>query len=66
MIRSASDESVRQACLHDAEQLLLEDGALVPLYVDETCWMLRESCSGLQRDSLGHFYFQAVSPSAGA
>ncbi len=66
VIRSASDESVRQACLHDAEQLLLEDGALVPLYVDETCWMLRESCSGLQRDSLGHFYFQAVLPATGA
>ena len=66
VIRSASDQTVRQACLQDAEQLLLEDGALVPLYVDETCWMLRESCSGLQRDSLGHFYFQAVSPSAGA
>lgn len=60
VIRGASDEAARLACLHDAEQLLLEDGALAPLYVTGSDWLLREDYSGAYRDGLGRFCFQSV------
>lgn len=67
VIRSASDEAARFACLHDAEQLLLEDGALAPLYVTGSDWLLRESYSGAFWDGLGRFCFHSVAEaSAGA
>jgi len=67
VIRGAKDETARQGCLHDAEQLLIEDMALAPLYVATGEWALQEGYTGVCRDLMGRFYFETVSPvSAGA
>ena len=55
IIASAPDGTARLGCLHDAELLLLEDYALLPLYTRVTAWTLRESFSGLGRDERGWF-----------
>ena len=60
VIRGAENESARQGCLHDAEQLLIEDSALVPLYVPTSEWALHEDFGGVCQDIMGNFYFGAV------
>ena len=60
IIASAPDGMARLGCLHDAELLLLEDYALLPLYTRVTAWTLRESFSGLGRDERGWFYLADV------
>ena len=64
VIAGASDASARQACLHDAESLLLEDNVVCPLYHTGTAWKLRENLSGLCRDARGWFSFRNVNPAA--
>ena len=62
VIDRASDASARQACLHDAESLLLSSYALTPLYHSAAAWRLRESFGGACRDARGFFSFRKVGP----
>lgn len=61
IVATASDSSARMGCLHDAEALLLEDGALSPLYTTGTGWRLRETLQSVGRDARGWFTFSFVS-----
>lgn len=60
VIDSASDSSARLACLHDAESLLLEDGALTPLLFTGNYWQLRDNLTGVCRDARGWYSFAGV------
>ena len=60
IIDSASDGAARLACLHDAESLLLEDGALTPLLFTGTYWDLQDDLTGVCRDSRGWFSFLGI------
>ena len=60
IISGAAESDARLACLRDAEALLLEDGAVIPLYTEETAWVLRTEQSGTCRDSRGWFLFASV------
>ncbi len=60
VIAGAEDETARLGCLHDAEALLLEEGAVAPLYTTVTAWTLRDSLTGLVRDGRGWFSFAGV------
>ena len=60
VIDSASDQTARLGCLHDAESLLLQDGPLTPLYFTGTAWALRDNLTGLCRDARGFFSFVSV------
>lgn len=60
IIAGGADATARLGCLHDAEALLLEDGALIPLYTRLTAWRLRESYTGVCRDGRGYFLFSSV------
>ena len=60
VIAGAEDETARLGCLHDAEALLLEEGAVAPLYTTVTVWTLRDSLTGLVRDGRGWFSFAGV------
>lgn len=62
IIASASDGTARMGCLHDAEELLLTDSALSPLYYRRTDWQLRENLTGACRDARGWFVFANVVP----
>ena len=62
VIAGAEDETARLGCLHDAEALLLEEGAVAPLYTTVTAWTLRDSLTGVLRDGRGWFSFAAVVP----
>lgn len=64
VIDRASDASARQACLHDAESLLLSSYALTPLYHSAAAWRLRESFGGACRDARGFFSFRKVGPAS--
>ena len=62
VIAGAEDETARLGCLHDAEALLLEEGAVAPLYTTVTAWTLRDGLTGVLRDGRGWFSFAAVIP----
>ena len=57
IIANAADGTARMGCLHDAEELLMDDAPLVPLYTMETAWEGRETISGMFRDERGWFGF---------
>ncbi|WP_409969269.1 peptide ABC transporter substrate-binding protein [Bengtsoniella intestinalis] len=57
---TASETSGRMGCLHDAEELLLEDFALIPLYSTQTGWLLSEDMTGITRDARGWFGFATI------
>ena len=60
IIAAAADNAARMGCLHDAEELLLGDYALAPLYTRGTAWELRDDYTGLCRDARGWFGFAGV------
>lgn len=60
IIASAPDGTARMGCLHDAEELLLADYALSPLYTRGTAWELRDTLTGALRDARGWFCFSGV------
>ena len=60
----AEEGEARMGCLHDAEALLLEEGAAAPLYTSVTGWTLRDGFSGVQRDARGWFSFAAAGRTA--
>lgn len=49
VIAGAEEGEARMGCLHDAEALLLEEGAVAPLYTSVTGWTLRDGFSGVLR-----------------
>ena len=46
VIAGAEEGEARMGCLRDAEALLLEEGAVAPLYTSVTDWTLRDGFSG--------------------
>ncbi|MFR3921615.1 MAG: hypothetical protein ACLTYN_06160 [Dysosmobacter welbionis] len=64
VIAGAEEGEARMGCLHDAEALLLEEGAAAPLYTSVTGWTLRDGFSGVQRDARGWFSFAAAGRTA--
>ena len=57
IIATAPDGIARLGCLHDAEDLLLDDAPITPLYHSRTGWELREDLTGVIRDPRGFFSF---------
>lgn len=64
VIAGAEEGEARMGCLHDAEALLLEEGAAAPLYTTVTGWTLRDGLSGVLRDARGWFSFAAAGRTA--
>ena len=64
VIAGAEEGEARMGCLHDAEALLLEEGAVAPLYTSVTGWTLRDGFSGVLRDARGWFSFAAAGRTA--
>jgi len=60
IIASAADGTARMGCLHDAEELLLADYALAPLYTHGVVWEVRPELTGVLRDARGWFSFADV------
>lgn len=60
VIATASSEQARLACLHDAEDLLLSDDVVIPMYTDTTGWLMRDALTGLNRDPRGWFSFDQI------
>ncbi len=60
VIASAGDGAARMGCLHDAEELLLMDYTLAPLYNTGTTWVMRDNLTGAIRDPRGWFTFSGV------
>lgn len=60
VIAVAQDGAARMGCLHDAEELLLMDYALAPLYNNGTTWAMRDTLTGAFRDARGWFSFSGV------
>ena len=60
IIATAPDGTARMGCLHDAEELLVEDYVIAPLYTMETAWELRQPYTGVVRDARGWFSFANV------
>ena len=60
IIAGAPDGTARLGCLHDAEELLISDAALTPLYTTCTTWEVRQTLQGALRDARGWFSFAGV------
>lgn len=60
IIAGAADSTARMGCLHDAENLLISDYVMAPLYTRGTSWELRETLTGACRDARGWFSFASV------
>lgn len=57
IIATAPDGTARLGCLHDAEELLMDDAPLTPLYTTYTAWDIRDTLTGAFRDERGWFGF---------
>ncbi len=64
--RASENLAARAAFLHDAETLLLEDGALSPLCFDSVTYLLRDGLHGVYHDGLGRVYFNGLSATENA
>ena len=56
----SSSPEVRDAYLKDAEQLLLENSNIIPLYSRTMPYVIRDKVLGAVSDGLGGWYFGAV------
>ena len=57
---SASSNSAREACLHDAEELLLQSKGVVPLFYYNTTSALADGLTGVYRRAMGAYFFDHV------
>lgn len=56
-IKSCTDNEKRYALMHKAEDILMETGAIVPLYFYTDIYMLDDSVKGFFSNPLGYKYF---------
>lgn len=62
---ASSSTEARDACLSDAERLLVEQGYAIPLYCANRVIFLRNGLTGLTSDGFGVFRFDTVRQKAG-
>lgn len=62
--RVSASAKARSAYLEDAETLLIEKSALIPLYFNTQTWELSPTLTGLFRDGLGHYYLTGIRKAA--
>ena len=60
-IYSETDMKARKALMHKAEDLLMDTGAVVPLYYYNDIYMLNKDCTGLYANLFGFKYFAYMS-----
>lgn len=56
-IKSTTDFVEREALLHKAEDILMETGAVVPIYYYNDLYMMRENVEGFYANLYGYKYF---------
>ncbi|MEG0806504.1 MAG: peptide ABC transporter substrate-binding protein [Lachnospiraceae bacterium] len=54
------DPAKRATILHDAEDLMMKDSIVAPLYFYQDKYSLKEGLSGMYHTSLGYFFFKYV------
>ena len=57
-IKVETDLVKREAMMHEAEDMLMETGAIVPLYYYNDIYLQRESLTGIYCNNYGYKYFQ--------
>ncbi len=65
LARTQADESVRYELLHRAEKLLMQTGAVCPIYFDTDVYMLSSKVSGFYLNPLGNKFFAETTVSGG-
>ena len=56
-IKSCTDNEVRYALMHVAEDMLMSTGCIVPLYFYTDLYMVDDSVQGFYSNPLGYKYF---------
>ena len=56
-IKSCTDNTTRYALMHEAEDLLMSTGCIVPLYFYTDIYMIDDSVEGFFSNPLGYKYF---------
>ena len=64
VVAETASNSAREACLHDAEELLLDGCGVVPLYYYGRTSQLADGLTGLYSMADGTYFFQSVAPAA--
>ena len=64
-IKTNSDQNVRFALMHIAEDMLMETGCLTPIYYYTDLYMLSDKISGFYSSALGYKFFQYTTLSDG-
>ena len=57
LIKTCTDTETRYALMHEAEDLLMSTGAIVPIYFYTDLFMLDDSVEGFYNNPLGYKYF---------
>lgn len=57
---------IRERMLHRAEDMLMDTGAITPLWYLKEYWLQRDGLDGVYADPYGRLYFQRVAGSDGA
>lgn len=62
-IKAATDLEAREALMHDAEDMLMDTGAILPLYYYNDVFMARDTVTGIYTNNYGDKYFdKATAP----
>ena len=64
VVPETASNAGREACLHDAERILLESGGVVPLFYYGRAAQLAEGLTGLYGLTDGTYFFWSVGPAA--
>lgn len=56
--KGANDQGVRMHAMHEAEQILMDDAVVAPLYFDTNPVLVKENVKGYFRSILGTVYFK--------
>lgn len=56
-IKNETDTVAREALMHEAEDMLMETGAIVPLYYYNDIYLQKEAVSGIYSNAYGYKYF---------
>ena len=60
-VQSSGDAAQRSRCLHEAESLLMQTGAICPIYEYTCVYLCRPSFTGLYTGPSGAMYFMRAS-----
>jgi oligopeptide transport system substrate-binding protein len=58
--KNTADTEERMKYIHEAEDIIMKDSGIIPIYFDTDKYMLNEELQGVFSSTEGHFYFKSI------